>query len=453
MAIPKAGEEPLPDMAAFLAPFAALVRRSESRVSLERYTTGLLSDLVRKTSSDMGRALPGTSSQALQEFLTNTAWDPGEMDMLRIDIMLSKACAGEGVLIIDDTGFPKKGRHSVGVARQYSGTLGRVDNCQILVSAHYVDRIFDWPVSGQLYLPEIWSDDLERRRKAHVPTDIAFKTKGRIALDLIDMAQVREVPIHVVNADAGYEDQPTFLDGLAERDLAYIVGVGSNVMFRVADEVDADPGPPSLRPRAGRGRPLKASRLEDRVPQRSVADIVNSLPKEAWSAVAWREGSRGSLVKEFARIRVYRTGLRASHIPTSGWLFSERPLPGKKGDRKYYFANGLDHLGLDDLVGLAHVRWVIERYYQDAKGELGLDDYEGRLWHGFHRHVALVMLAHSYLTLRQSYGPEVLAHPPTEAEDRAGRASPLARAFPPRGSQKHPSASCRTPASVLSTSD
>jgi SRSO17 transposase len=145
MAIPKAGEEPVPDMAAFLAPFAALVRRSESRVSLERYTTGLLSDLVRKTSSDMGRALPGTSSQALQEFLTNTAWDPGEMDMLRIDIMLSKACAGEGVLIIDDTGFPKKGRHSVGVARQYSGTLGRVDNCQILVSAHYVDRIFDWP--------------------------------------------------------------------------------------------------------------------------------------------------------------------------------------------------------------------------------------------------------------------------------------------------------------------
>lgn len=154
--------------------------------------------------------------------------------------------------------------------------------------------------------------------------------------------------------------------------------------------------------------------------------ILAELPAEAWQRIAWREGAKGSLVKQFARVLVHRTGQRGKHLDSAGWLIGERPLPGHVGDPKYYFAWGLDERSLQELVELVHVRWVIERFYQDAQGELGLDHYEGRLWHGFHRHVALVMLAHSFLTLRQSYGPTVLA-PGT---------GPPNRGFPPQGTKR-----------------
>ena len=155
----KAGLKPLADLATFLEPFGSLVRRAQSRHALERYTTGLLADLRRKTASDLGRAVAGTNGQRLQELLTRTAWDSGAMDQLRVQHMVAQASVGRGVQIIDDTGFAKKGTHSVGVARQYSGTLGRVDNCQVLVTSHYVDRSFDWPIAARLYLPESWVQD------------------------------------------------------------------------------------------------------------------------------------------------------------------------------------------------------------------------------------------------------------------------------------------------------
>jgi len=148
MTIPKASQAPLAELSSFLAPFSKLLLRSESRHALERYTTGLLADLPRKTAAEMGRALPGTNHQRLQELLTRTQWDSTAMDRLRIGHMMEHARSGKGVLIFDDTGLPKKGKHSVGVARQYSGTLGRVDTCQILVTSHYVDQVFDWPVKA-----------------------------------------------------------------------------------------------------------------------------------------------------------------------------------------------------------------------------------------------------------------------------------------------------------------
>lgn len=437
MAIPKAGREPLADLDAFLEPYAALLRRAESRHALERYTTGLLSDLTRKTASDLGRAVPDTNGQRLQEFLTRTEWRPEEMDRLRIQEMRRHASVGEGVLVIDDTGFAKKGTHSVGVTRQYSGTLGRVDNCQVLVSAHYVDRVFDWPVAARLYLPDTWADDAVRRHKAQVPEEITFRTKGDIGLSLVDVSRSAGISLRAVVTDAGYGDQGSFLDGLEERQLPYVVGLRSTVRFRTAEEVEADRGE-SVRPAySGRGRPRRPEQLQHRVRTQEAATILASLPESAWQTVAWREGTKGALVKEFARVRVYRTGPRGKHLPSAGWLIGERPLPGRAGDPKYYFAFGLDDLPIDDLVEIAHVRWVVERFYQDAKGELGLDDYEGRLWTGFHRHVALVMLAHSYLTLRQSYGAELHARPPNPGARRKGASPPPVRGFPPTGAKKH----------------
>lgn len=426
MSIPKAGAEPLDDLAAFLEPFCELVVRSESRDAMERYTTGLLSDLQHKNASEMGRSLPGTSGQKLQEFLTRTRWQAREMDRLRISRMVRQTTVGSGALVIDDTGFAKKGKSSVGVARQYSGTLGRVDNCQVLVSAHYVDRVFDWPIVGELYLPKPWAEDAERRGMAQVPDEIDFRTKGEIALSLIDEARSCHVPFEAVVSDAGYGDQPSFLDGLEVRSIPYLVGVALKTPFRLSDEVEADEDVPPP-PYSGRGRPRKPKGLKDRIPARPAESYFATLPPEGWSRVAWREGSKGALVKEVACLRVYRSGARGEVVPSSGWLLAERSL--RADELKYFFAWGLDDLDPEDLIELAHIRWVVERFYQDAKGELGLDQYEGRLWQGFHRHIALVMLAHCYLTLRQTYGAMDLGPPPPR-ERRAGNPVP-ARGFPP----------------------
>lgn len=436
MAIPKAGLEPLSGLERFLEPFSRLLRRPESRHALERYATGLLSDLSRKTASDLGRSLPGTNGQRLQEFLTRTEWNSKEMDRLRVQQMLAQASVGAGVLVVDDTGLAKKGTSSVGVARQYSGTLGRVDNCQVLVTSHYVDAVFDWPVGARIYLPQAWAEDRARRRAAQVPEEIEFRTKGEIALDLVDEALAAGVRPRAVVGDARYGDQPSLLDGLEARKLAYVVSLSSTVRFRPVEAVEAELArgvqlaPPGGQPRG------KKKTLEGRLPSQPAQAILAQLPEEAWQKVAWREGTKGALVKEFVRVRVYRAGREGRHVPSAGWLIGERPLSGHQGDRREYFLWGLDEQPLEEQVRTAHVRWVIERFYQDAKGELGLDDYEGRLWQGFHRHVALVMLAHSYLTLQQSYGEEILhPSPHSTAEDAAG--IPPRRGFPPTGKTKH----------------
>jgi SRSO17 transposase len=441
MAIPKSGPDPLLDLATFLEPFGRIVRRSESRVAMERYTTGLLSGVDRKNASELGRSMPGTNGQRLQEFLTRTAWAPWSMDELRLEYMRTYAAVDDGVLIIDDTGFPKKGTASVGVVRQYSGTLGRVDNCQVLVTAHYVDRVFDWPVTARLYLPKSWAEDSARRRGAQVPESISFQTKGEIALELVDLARTARVPFRVIVVDAGYGDQPVFLDGLVERKIPHVAAVSGAIRFRLAVEVDRDSGDGPPPPHSGRGRPKKASTIKTRIAPQEVTTIMDELPAEEWHRVAWRNGTKGPLVKEFALVEVFRSGLRGEHLPVRGWLLGERPIgkAERTEQRKYYFIWKLSELAVENLVDLAHIRWVIERFYQDAKGELGLDHYEGRLWSGFHRHVALVMLAHSYLTLRQSYDLEFTDRPPPKGtKTNLGQDTPqVARGFPPTGQKKH----------------
>jgi SRSO17 transposase len=229
-----------------------------------------------------------------------------------------------------------------------------------------------------------------------------------------------------VVTDAGYGDQNPFLDGLESRQLAYGAAIGVAVRFRLADAVEADAGDPPVSAYSGKGRPRKASSLEQRVPSLEAKTILDGLPAKAWRRVTWREGTKGPMAKQFARIRVYRSGYRGKHLLSQGWLIGERPLPGHGGDRKQYLVWGLDELNLKQQASLLHVRWIVERFYQDAKGELGLDDYEGRFWPGLHRHLALVLLAHCFLALQQRYDP---------AQRHARPASP-ARGFPPGGPPK-----------------
>lgn len=447
MAIPQAGTEPLPDLRCFLAPFSRIFIRAESRHSLERYTTGLMANLPHKTASAMGRSLPNTNGQRLQELLTRTHWEAKDMDRLRIQHMNKTSRVGKGALLFDDTGFPKKGQSSVGVGRQYSGTLGRVDNCQILVTSHYVDRAFDWPVNAQLYLPQDWAKDPNRRSRAQVPEEIPFQTKGEIALSLFDETVAAGLEVGAVVADAGYGDQSPFLKGLETRQQPYAVAVPKKTMFRDAFAVDADSGEEQPLPYQGQGRPKKPKTLADRIPASMAEELIGALPETEWQEIVWRQGTKGALIKQFAVRPVYRSGHRGAHLNIRGFLIGERPMPGHSGDSKYYFVWGLDEIELPDLVALVHVRWTIERFYQDAKGELGLDDYEGRLWPGLHRHVALVMLAHSFLALQRSYGPT--AKRESSTSEKSLEPAPGTGAFPPSETEKHRSPAAPCPGGIV----
>jgi SRSO17 transposase len=414
--VPKASPETLPELATYLAPFAPLFRRSTSRESVARYLTGLLMDLPRKNCDTIAAAVAATSTERLQHLLTDAAWEPQALDRQRVQTLVAQS-PPQGLLVLDDTGLPKQGRGSVGVARQYSGTLGKVANCQVVVSAHYVadeptsPTPIHWPLTAQLYLPEAWATDEARRATVHVPTEVAFQTKPEVALALIDQARAWGVPFAWVVADAGYGDNPTFLQGLEDRQLAYIVGVSSSFGVRLPDEVQAAALVPPPRPR-GRGQPKKprpASLYQAKA-------VLEALPADHWQTITWREAEDHGLRKQFVAIRVHwATGgaqLSTSHhrVTTGpeGWLLGERPVPGDRGEVKWYYSNLPADTPLHRLVSLAHSRWPIEQFYEDAKGECGLDHYQGRRWDGLHRHLALVMLAYSFLA-RQRWLPAVLA--------------------------------------------
>jgi SRSO17 transposase len=358
----------------------------------------------------------GTSTERLQHLLTDADWDSLELDGARVRSLSAKSPQeGGGILVLDDTSFPKKGKSSVGVARQYCGALGKRANCQVVVSAHYVadepqsSRPLHWPVCAQLYLPEEWAKDRERRERAHVPEEVGFRSKPQIALSLVDLCGEWEVPFGVVVADSGYGKYPKFLEGLEERKLPYVCGVESTFGVRLPEEVRAakEAGAPPYR---GRGQPPK----ERPAPLYPAKEVIGSLPEEAWQTVSWREGTKGTLSKQMVALRVHRaTGsdrMSTTHervlTAEEGWLIAERPLQpaGDKGEEelKYYYSSLGADVSLERLAALAKSRWAIEQFYEDAKGECGLGDFQGRRWEGLHRHLALVMVAYSFLMLESS---------------------------------------------------
>jgi SRSO17 transposase len=410
--VPKASPDILPELATYLAPFAPLFRRSTSRASVERYLTGLLTDLPRKNCDTIAAAVAGTSTERLQHLLTDATWEPQALDQQRVTALVAQS-PPQGILVLDDTGLPKQGRSSVGVARQYSGTLGKIANCQVVVTAHYVAdeptsrAPVHWPLTARLYLPEAWTTASARRAKVHVPPEVAFQTKPELALALVDQARAWDVPFAWVVADAGYGDNPTFLHGLDDRHVAYVVGVSSTLGVRLPEEVRAAALAAPARPR-GRGQPTKPRPA----PLYEAKVVLDGLPEDCWQSITWRAHDDGILRKQFAAMRVHwATGgaqLSTSHhrvtTGVEGWLLGERPIPGEHGDLKWYFSNLPADTPLPRLVALAHSRWPIEQFYEDAKGECGLDHYQGRRWDGLHRHLALVMLAYSFLA-RQRWTP------------------------------------------------
>jgi SRSO17 transposase len=368
-----ASDKPLPELADYLSTYDSYFVRSEGRESLERYSTGLLSDMPKKNGETIEDGVPGTNNQRLQSLLTGIQWDHQGANQERTEQMRDNVSLGDGVLIHDDTGIPKQGEHSVGVARQYCSELGKVANCQVVVTCHYADPAASWPVNARLYLPSEWTNDSDRMREAGVPENVQFQTKPEIALALLDEANRIGIPHEAVVTDASYGGDDPYLSGLESRKEHYVNAVPCD--FTVILEKD---------------------------PQTSVqrADaVMHHFSRREWRTIRWREGTKGWLGKKFIAVRAYRTV--DGKAKTLGWLIGERPGYGQTGKWKYYFSDFPADTPLEKLVDYAHRRWHIDRFYEDAKNELGLGDYQGRKWIGFHRHIIIVMITYSFLSWRE----------------------------------------------------
>jgi SRSO17 transposase len=387
----------------YMTPFAPYFRRSNGRELAHCYVVGLMMDGERKSVEPMSERVHA-SERGMQRLLTEVKWDrEGAIGEYRRQ-MLAETRDPQGVLVVDDTGFPKKGSHSVCVARQYSGSLGKVDNCQIGVSLTYVGQEVAWPYAMDLFIPEAWDnpDDAEcllRRNETRMPDTAHYREKWRIALEQIDLVRQEGVPHRAVMADSWYGSITAFREALDERHERYVVGVYSDTEVFLEAPVFVEPETRKRKP----GRPPKYPKLIETNPKPvKVSQMGDQVREEDWEHLQIQRDSKGNpLVVEAVSRRVwpaqgYRKGIRREEV----WLIIERRQKGHGGSElRYFFSNMPQDMPTLEIVRLSHERFWIEQGYQQLKEELGLDHHEGRSWIGWHRHVLLVFLAFGYLTL------------------------------------------------------
>jgi SRSO17 transposase len=393
------------ELEAYVEYLTAEMGRPERRHAMGDYLRGLLLDGERKSVVPMATRLAEDDSdreglrQRLQRCVKST-WLDEEL-YRRVATKLQRELPGIEAFVVDDTGFAKKGVYSVGVVRQYSGTLGRTDNCQVAVSLHLAGEHGSGCIGFRLYLPERWTEDRERCRAAGVADDIGYEPKWKLGLSLIDQALAWGMRPAVALADSGYGDTKEFRDGLSERGLVYNVAVkGTTVVWRP----EVNPRPP--KPQPGKtGRPRTRPDMGEHKPI-SIAQLAKELGRTAYRKVTWREGARGKLASYFValRIRVAHGHAKGEAPGEQQWLLCEWPKD-EEGPTKFYLSTQPASCSLKELVRTAHLRWRIERDYQDMKQEVGLDNYEGRTWRGFHHHAALCAAAHAFLALRRALFP------------------------------------------------
>jgi SRSO17 transposase len=370
----------------------------DRHAGLKGYCTGLMLPLARKSVEPMAaRVDPMHASarhQSLHHFVAKAEWSDREM-LRRVCqwVMPQMDFSRGGWWIIDDTGFPKKGKHSVGVTRQYCGMLGKQDNCQVAVSVSLACDQGSVPVAWQLYLPEDWAADLVRRQQAGLPEELRFATKTQIALAQLHALLAEGAPRHCVLADAGYGVDTAFRQALSDMGLLYAVGVTSAV---VVWPPGVEPLPP--RPYSGTGRPPVMPRRTARLQPMSVKALALSLTAQAFHTISWREGTNEPLSGRFAALRVRHAGGNAgkARLRPLEWLLIEWPA-GDTQPSKYLLSTLPEDTPINELVSAAHQRWRIERDYQDLKQDFGLGHYEGRGWRGFHHHASLSIAAYAFL--------------------------------------------------------
>jgi SRSO17 transposase len=392
---------------AFVDALADVIGHADRVRPLRDYCTGLLTPAERKSVEPLAAVTApsrvSAQHQSLLHFVAQSAWSDARVLGRVLELTLPSIMTGEPIeaWIIDDTSFPKKGKHSVGVTRQYSGQLGKQDNCQVAVSLSVANAGASLPIAYRLYLPKDWAADPARRKKAGVPDEVTFRTKPEIALDQIRTALDTGVPPGVVLMDAGYGADTGLRSAITALGLAYVAGIQPHTSVWTRRNP-----PPPVRPWSGRGRPTsRMVRDADHQPQ-SAEDVARSLPAESWETISWREGSADVLSSRFARVRV-----RAAHRDYNRsaprdeeWLVLEWP-PDEEKPSKFWLATVPEGITCDRLVALAKLRWRIERDYQELKQELGLGHFEGRGWRGFHHHATLCIAAYAFLVAERARIP------------------------------------------------
>jgi SRSO17 transposase len=378
---------------------------ADRNVPLKSYCTGLLLPGERKSVEPMAARLDRENvqrmHQSLHHVVADAPWsDEAVLDRC-LDFVLPALLRHDPVVawVVDDTGFPKKGRESVGVARQYCGQVGKQDNCRVAVSLSVTTEKASMPVAFRLYLPDSWIQDRERRKKTRVPDAMRFQTKPEIALDQIRRARERGIPQGVVLADAGYGTDTSFRTQLTKLEIAYVVGIQSTTtVWRPGEE----PKPAPAR-QGNTGRPRKLLQRDAKHQPISVKELALSLPAEDWKKVTWRQGVKQKLQSRFAALRVrpaHRDYWRAEPHPEE-WLLMEWPA-GESEPTQYWLSTVPADIPLVELAHLAKHRWIIERDYQELKQELGLGHYEGRGWRGFHHHATLCIAAYGFLVAERN---------------------------------------------------
>ena len=394
-------------LAVYLDAIAGVLGHARRAASARAYCTGLLLPGERKSIEPMAARLEPAHVQAkhqsLHHVVAQAEWDDAAV-LAAVRAQVLPAIERQGPVrywIVDDTGFPKKGTHSVGVARQYCGQLGKQDNCQVAVSLSVANDHASLPIAYQLFLPQAWANDPLRRAKAGVPAGIGFETKTTMALGQLRQALADGVPVGIVLGDPAYGDETTFRAGVGALDLRYMLGVRSGTSVWA-------PGTAPLPPASWSGRGRRPSRLRRDGGHQPVTlkTLALSLPARAWRSVTWREGSQGALSSRFAAVRVrpaHRDTQRSEPWPEE-WLLIEWP-EGEAEPAKYWFSNLPRRTSLQRLVQVAKARWWIERDYQELKQELGLGHYEGRNWRGFHHHASLSIAAYGFLIAERCLFP------------------------------------------------
>ena len=385
------------DFEDFQARFAPVFARSEPREAVRRYLRGLVAPVQRKNCWQMAEAVGEQDPQPMQRLLYSARWDEdGARDELQ-RFVIERFGDESAIGVVDETGFLKKGSKSVGVKRQYTGTAGKVENCQVGVFLSYFalgGRTF---LDRRLYLPQEWCADEPRRQEARVPAEVTFKTKPELAVEMLEHAWTQGVPLAWVTGDEVYGDAPLVRDAISRADKRYVLAVSCHIpVWRER---------PSLQePVAGRkGRPRSKPRLAAGAPAwQTVAAVIASQLSESWQQLTVSEGEQGPITYDWTRVRVVES--REGLPGPEGWLMARRSLSDPT-DIAYYLSNAPQSTALQTMAEVASTRWSIETTIEEGKGETGLDEYEVRYWHSWHRHITLSMLAHAWLaSIRQGAG-------------------------------------------------
>jgi len=400
---------------------------------LQMYCMGLLLPGERKSVEPMAARLAPENvrrvHQSLHHVVADAPWSDGAVlaEIRSYALTAMRQQAPLEAWIVDDTGFPKKGKHSVGVTRQYCGQVGKQDNCRVAVSLSVSTAKASLPIAWRLYLPQEWAEDKSRRAKTGVPEDIRFQTKPAIALKQIRTAVEQDVPRAPVLADAAYGTDTRFREALTDLDLPYVVGIVSSLSVWAPGK-----GPLPKRKPKTTGRPPKLlCRDADHQPA-AVKELALSLPATVWKTITWREGVNRPLRSRFAALRIrpaHRDYWRSEPHPEQ-WLLIEWPK-GEAEPIKYWLSTLPADTTLRQLVRLAKHRWIIERDYQELKQELGLGHFEGRGWRGFHHHATICIAAYGFLVAERSH-----FSPSARAGQLELRAATLPPGFQPRGAPR-----------------